>query len=312
MFPTLDHLLRYCTGWSFGLSIPTFGFFIALSFWVAYRCFLTEMIRLGIPGVPPRSRTPHKLMDQLLIACAISGFIGAIGFSKLEQDYNPAQPLWPQLLRFNGLNYYGSLLFGALTYLFIMARNGIRFPKAADIGSPGMMLAYGVGRIGCHLAGDGDWGLPHNAPAPSWIPAWLWSSHYPHNVLRQGELISPCNDPAGYCMQLPYPVYPTPLYEAILCIGFFLFLWSIRKKIKTPGLLFGIYALLNGGERFFIEFIRVNPRYHFLKWEWSQAQFFAAGWILIGIFSIFYFKNSTFTDDLSDYCHDGSGTRPRN
>jgi phosphatidylglycerol---prolipoprotein diacylglyceryl transferase len=213
---------------------------------------------------------PYQLMDRLLLYCGIFGFAGAILFAKIEGV--------------SGLNYYGALIAGALTYLYINRRHGISLAIAADIGSPGMMLAYGIGRIGCHLAGDGDWGIVNEAPKPSWLqwaPGWMWSFRFPHNSIHQGIYIPGCTD--NYCTVLPAPVYPTSFYEAVVCLLLFTALWVLRRKIKKAGLLFAVFALLNGAERFMIEFIRVNPRYSIGVWRLSQAQFLATGWMLIGL-----------------------------
>lgn len=268
MYPTVGHLLH------FHLPIPTFGCFMVLAFIAAYYIFLTEFSRRRLPGIAPR-----QLMDKLLLWCGITGFAGAFLFSFLEGHL--------------GLNYYGALLAGTATYIYITARHGIRFPIAVDIGSPGMMLAYGVGRLGCHLSGDGDWGVAVHAVKPGWLPSFLWSSSFPHNVLRQGIAIPQCTDPYNYCTRLPAPVYPTSLYEAILCILLFFTLWALRRRLKTPGLLFGLFALLNGIERFSIEFIRINPRYPFLGLSLSQAQIVALGCMLTGVFSIWWFGRRT-------------------
>jgi phosphatidylglycerol---prolipoprotein diacylglyceryl transferase len=219
---------------------------------------------------------PYQLMDYLLLYCGFFGFAGALLFAQLDAVSN-GEPFFA----FNGLNYYGALIAGALTYLYINKRSGIRPAMAADIGSPGMMLAYAVGRIGCHVAGDGDWGIIHVQPKPGWLPQWLWASRYPHNSVHRGLYIPGCT--GNHCTILPTPVYPTPLYEAIICFGLFLLLWKLRRTIKKPGILFAYFAILNGAERFSIEFIRINPRYQVGGWELSQAQVLALSWMLTGL-----------------------------
>ena len=231
--------------------------------------------RYAFPKGATEQMHPYQLMDYLLLYCGLFGFAGAIVFAKLENlsGHGP-------FFSFNGLNYYGALIAGALTYLYINKRYGIRPVIAADIGSPGMMLAYAVGRVGCHVAGDGDWGIINEKPRPAWIPEWLWASRYPHNSVHQGMYIPGCT--GSNCTVLPTPVYPTPLYEAIICFCLFLLLWSLRRTIKKPGILFAYFAILNGAERFCIEFIRINPRYHLGYWNVSQAQVIALGWMLTG------------------------------
>jgi phosphatidylglycerol:prolipoprotein diacylglycerol transferase len=218
---------------------------------------------------------PYQLMDYLLLYCGLFGFAGAIFFAGLDAIANNGA-----FFSFNGLNYYGGLIAGALTYLYINKRYGIRPAIAADIGSPGMMLAYAVGRMGCHVAGDGDWGIINNQPRPGWLPQWLWASRYPHNSVHQGLYIPGCT--GSHCTILSTPVYPTPLYEAIICFCLFLLLWKLRRTIKKPGILFAYFAILNGAERFCIEFIRINPRYQIGYWNLSQAQVLALGWMLTG------------------------------
>jgi phosphatidylglycerol:prolipoprotein diacylglycerol transferase len=145
-----------------------------------------------------------------------------------------------------------------------------------------MMLAYAVGRLGCQLSGDGDWGIVNLHPKPfSWLPDWVWSYRYPHNVLEAGNPIAGC---AGqYCNQLAQPVYPTPFYEFLMCSVLFLVLWLIRKKIRVAGQLFGIYLIFNGMERFLIEKIRVNTKYEGLPFQPTQAELISLVLVLGGV-----------------------------
>jgi phosphatidylglycerol:prolipoprotein diacylglycerol transferase len=250
------------------------------------------------PAPPATTETthPYQLMDYLLLYCGLFGFAGAILFAKLEAMVVPGQTFYNWIFSFNGLNYYGGLIAGALTYLYINKRHGIRVAIAADIGSPGMMLAYAVGRMGCHIAGDGDWGIVNNQPLPSgfrWLPEWLWAYRYPHNSIHQGIYIPGCT--GNNCTMLAAPVYPTPLYEFFICLCLFFLLWKLRRRIKKPGVLFAYFAILNGAERFAIEFIRVNPRYTIGHWSVSQAQVIALGFMLTGLIVLLFYpsKNSS-------------------
>ena len=287
MFPSLTYLIHYLTGLTVPLPIPTFGVVMALSFWGAYWIFTLEFKRKKTTKVIPPIHV-SRLMDQLLLCCAVTGFVGALLFAKLEDVHGVFEHPFRWLLSYNGLVYYGGLVFGALTYLYITRKKGISFAVAADIGSPGMMLAYGLGRMGCHLSGDGDWGIVNRMPKPRWMdwaPAWAWSSRYPHNVLHEGIYIPGCT--GSYCNELIYPVFPTSLYEAVVCLLLFGLLWALRRRITRPGLLFAVYALLIGAERFAIEFIRVNPLHSFLGLTLSQAQFISILWMLVGLY-VFY------------------------
>ena len=77
---------------------------------------------------------------------------------------------------------------------------------------------------------------------PGLLPDWLFAYSYPHNVIDAlaGARIPGC-DSSDYCNHLPIPVFPTPVYETLMCLGLFFILWAIRKRLKTPGNLFAIY-----------------------------------------------------------------------
>jgi prolipoprotein diacylglyceryltransferase len=144
-----------------------------------------------------------------------------------------------------------------------------------------MMFAYAFGRIGCMVSGDGDWGIVNNQPKPfSWLPDILWAYKFPHNVIGEGVPIPGCV--GQFCNELPLPVYPTPLYEIIICFILFGMLWFLRNKIKVPGKLFSLYMIFNGLERFFIEKIRVNTKYDFI-FNPTQAELISFALILGGI-----------------------------
>ncbi|WP_158826887.1 prolipoprotein diacylglyceryl transferase [Mucilaginibacter lacusdianchii] len=229
---------------------------------------------LPVPKLVQKTVHPYQLMGKIVLAVGVAGVLGSKLFDVIEHwdlfIYNPIDTLFNS----TGFAYYGGLIFGALTYLYIGQVHGMKLVHLADIGSPGMMLAYGVGRIGCQLSGDGDWGIVNTRPKPTFLrllPDWMWSFRFPHNAINAGVPISGCN--GNYCNQLVQGVFPTSFYEAVLCIGFFVVMWMFRKSIITPGLMFFIYLVLNGAERFFIEFIRINHKYTIANFSLTQAQF---------------------------------------
>ncbi|MCP4552106.1 MAG: prolipoprotein diacylglyceryl transferase, partial [Bacteroidetes bacterium] len=157
----------------------------------------------------------------------------------------------------------------------------------ADSVAPALMIAYAIGRIGCQIAGDGDWGIVNMAPQPEWLsfmPDWLWAYDYPNNVLNKGVLIDGCS--GLHCYRLANPVFPTPVYETIACLILFSGLWMTRKRIKIPAVLFSIYLILNGIERFFIEKIRINETYNVSGYKITQAEIISVGLIILGISGI--------------------------
>ncbi len=237
--------------------------------------------RLAQPVVEHKLVHPYQLCTYLVFTLAFFGFIGAKLFNTVEywQEfvYEPASVLFSS----NGFSFYGGLVFGALTYLYIGHKKGMKLIHLADIGSPGMMLAYAVGRIGCQLSGDGDWGIINNHPKPGFLPQWMWSFTYPHNVINAGVALPDCN--GSYCYQLANGVYPTPFYEASICMLFFVLMWVFRRRITIPGFMFFLYLVLNGGERFLIEFIRINPRYYILGMNFTQAAYIGLLMVIGGV-----------------------------
>ncbi len=234
---------------------------------------------------------PYQMMGTFIAWAAIAGIIGAKVFDNLEYWDRFIEDPIQSLLSFSGLTFYGGLICGAIAVLYISRKNGIKSVHMADVSGPGLMLAYGVGRIGCQLSGDGDWGINNTSPKPNWLswaPDWMWSFKYPHNVINEGIPIPGCE--GKFCSELAVGVYPTAFYEVVVCILLFFFLWSIRKKIKTPGVLFCIYLILNGVERFFIETIRVNSKYHIGSFAFTQAELISTLLVVGGIVGIFIFK----------------------
>jgi len=230
---------------------------------------------------------PYELMGNMIIWAAVWGFLGAKIFDNLEHwDTFVKDPIGG-LLSFSGLTFYGGLICGGAAVLYIAKKNGIKPLHMLDVGGPGMMLAYSVGRIGCQLSGDGDWGIVNVNPKPfTWLPDWLWASTYPNNVAMSGDPIPGCT--GRFCNVLPLPVYPTPLYEVIVCFILFLILWRIRHQIKLPGMMFGIYLMMNGVERFFIELIRVNTKYHVAGISFTQAEMISSLLFICGLLLVVY------------------------
>jgi phosphatidylglycerol---prolipoprotein diacylglyceryl transferase len=128
-----------------------------------------------------------------------------------------------------------------------------------------------------HLTVKAFWGLPD----------WLFAYSYPHNVNKTGIPLFDCNW-ADYCNYLPLPVFPTPFYEIIVGLILFVILWSLRKKVRVTGRLFGVYLILNGIERFFIEKIRVNTKYDIFGFHPTQAEIISSLLVITGIILCIY------------------------
>jgi prolipoprotein diacylglyceryltransferase len=245
--------------------------------------------KLTQPKIVKETVHPYQIMGTLLMWAAIWGFLGAKLFHNFEYWDDFVKDPIGGLLSFSGLTFYGGLIMGGAAVLYHANKYGVKWIHMLDIAGPGMMLAYAVGRIGCHLSGDGDWGIVNLAAKPSWLswaPDWVWSFKYPHNVVGEGVPIPGCV--GNFCNELPLPVFPTPFYEVLMGLAIFAFLWSIRNSIKTPGIMWSIYLIFNGLERFLIESIRVNSKYHAFGLSFTQAELISTILILLGITGIFW------------------------
>lgn len=291
----------------------------------------------------PEKRTvriwPHDRVGEITIIALVFGLLGAKLFDIFENWSSFLERPSDYLFSAKGLTFYGGLICAALAIWWYARKHKIGFWHLNDAFAPTMMLAYALGRIGCQVAGDGDWGVYNSAyavdassnisvAAPGqfrqtmdahknfflresldttlegvphkrfkrpgalgFLPVWFFAYDYPHNVNEFGVQMGECDDPAGkYCYHLPAPVFPTPLYEIIACLFFFLVLWALRKKLKIPGSLFALYLMLNGLERFFVEKIRVNTRINLFGLQPTQAEVISTFLFLSGLFIWIYLR----------------------
>jgi phosphatidylglycerol---prolipoprotein diacylglyceryl transferase len=247
-----DFIFSSQGNWLCGIGLGLF--FAGLKWWEKNKA------KLDKPVTETKRIWPSDRVGDFVIIAAVFGFLGAKIFDNLENWNRFIQDPIGNLFSASGLTFYGGLIIATIALAIYFKKHHISFINMCDATAPSLMFAYGFGRMGCQVAGDGDWGIINTNPKPmSWIPDWLWAYDYPHNVNREGIPIPNCTW-SDYCTHLSQPVYPTPLYEIIMCLLIFAFLWSIRKKINIPGRMFAIYLMFNGVERFFIEKIRVNTR----------------------------------------------------
>ncbi len=254
------------------------------AFYTSYIWYQKDKAKLTPPVEKIIKVYPHQSTWTMVFIAAVFGIIGAKIFDQLENWQSfLAHPL-SSLFSFSGLTFYGGLIFAAVALIWYGEKHHIPWKHLADSVAPGLILGYGIGRIGCQVAGDGDWGIVNTFTKPHWLsflPNWLWSYNYPHNIINEGVTIPGCFGP--HCMQLPQGVFPTPIYETTMAVIIFVILWSIRKKIKTPGVLFFIYLIFNGVERFFIEHIRVDHTYNIFGHHITQAELISPVLVVIGI-----------------------------
>jgi prolipoprotein diacylglyceryl transferase len=235
----------------------------------------------------PEKRTvriwPQDRVGEITIIALVFGLLGAKLFDIFENWADFLKHPSDYIFSAKGLTFYGGLICAALAIWWYAKKHKIGFWHLNDALAPTMMIAYSIGRIGCHVAGDGDWGIENPNPKPfSWLPDWAWSYTYPHNVNEVGVPIPGCTE-AKFCNELPAGVYPTAFYEVVICFILFLVLWSLRKKLKIPGLMTALYLMFNGLERFFIEKIRVNTRMNFFGLHPTQAEVISTFLFIAGL-----------------------------
>ena len=262
----------------------------ALFAWMKFR--EKDKEKLATPKMVKQKVRPHELVGNMTMIAAIAGILGSKIFHNLENLSEFAADPIGALVSFSGLSIYGGLIVGGGAVLYYAVKNGLTWIQVADACAPGLMAAYGIGRIGCQLAGDGDWGMPNDAPKPDWmsfLPDWMWAFDYPNNVL--GIDLQEDFNRMGL-ESITGNAWPTPFYETVMAFIIFGILWSLRKKISVPGVMFSLYLAFNGVERFFIEKIRINPDYHFLGIEATKAEIIAVVLFLTGIAGIVYFTQN--------------------
>ncbi len=236
---------------------------------------------------------PSDGIGDLVVIAAVLGVSGANFFNYLE---NPGDYVnfWqdPFGSMFSGLSVYGGLIFAGLGFGLYAYWKKFNILHFFDSVAPGFILANGIGRIGCHVAGDGDWGLANPYNKPSWFPQFLWSNDYAHNIIDAEPMNVIPNCVEEHCTYLAHAAYPTPLYELIMCTAIFFILWSLRKRYSyQPGILFFIFMMLIGVQRFAIEQWRdVSGRdtYGFFGIQFRQSEIISIIMFTIGAVTVAY------------------------
>jgi phosphatidylglycerol:prolipoprotein diacylglycerol transferase len=265
---------------------------------------------------------PQDRVGELTIIALVVGLAGAKLFDIFENWDGFLKDPGAYIFSGGGLTFYGGLICATLAIVLYARKHKIGIRFLADAIAPSLMIAYAIGRIGCQVAGDGDWGIYNTAykvdsanhvtmAAPEDFqrtmeayPRYFQEEPNVHHASfkKPGALgflpdwffaynyphnVNKVGVPiAGcedhFCAQLPIPVFPTPLYEIIACTILFFILWGLRDRLKPAGALFCLYLILNGIERFFIEKIRVNNRMN-IPGHPTQAEVISLGLILTGI-----------------------------
>lgn len=295
MYPRLSDIFVDLFGFEFPIPIYSFGAMVAVAVLVAawltskdlnrmYREGRISAIRVaredsnGRKTKGTRAASPSELIGPISIIAVVLGIVGAKFFHILENlDRFYADPAG-MLFSTGGLTFYGGFIFAGIGIAWYVRSKGLSVGAFADAIAPGLLLGYGIGRIGCYLAGDGDWGICSNLDdKPAWIPSFLWSETFPRSILgADAPTIENCPPWAD-------GVYPTMLYEFGMAAALFAVLWALRRHRFLNGWLFGLYLVFSGVERFLIEQIRTNVEMNIFGLVVTQAMVISSFMVLAGI-----------------------------
>jgi phosphatidylglycerol:prolipoprotein diacylglycerol transferase len=204
------------------VTLQTFGLMFALAFLAAGALIWR---RLGEIGKPP------DWAYEMGFAALVGGIVGSRVYFIVQNYSEIKHDFFGTLFSGSGLVWYGGVIGGALAVLAWAWYRDFLGLALLDLAAPALALGYAIGRCGCQLSGDGDYGKPWNGP---------WAMAYPHGTVPTDVT-----------------VHPTPIYETLVMgLGAWI-LWQLRDRVRT-GVLFAIYLVYAGTERFLVEFIRRN------------------------------------------------------
>lgn len=234
------------------IPINSYGLLLVCGFFNAFFLVRREFRERGVP---------EEFASTVITIGMLSAIIGSRLFHVFEHlDAYHGANFW-KIFKGSGFSWYGGFVFAATSLLWTSHRRGIHWTTMVDATGPAIAIGYGFGRVGCFLAGDGCYGRPCGAFDLQW--------------------------PAPFCMAFPHGAVPTkvavintPILEVAGAIALFVYLMHMRKRIKTPGILFAHMVIIHAVMRFSVEFIRVNPK---LALGLSQAQWVSIAGMAIGL-----------------------------
>ena len=210
------------------LTLGTYGLMVATGLICAFFVLRADFARRGISADA----------EAIIGITGLAGLAGSRLYHLLETPKEFFADPWPQLFSTMGFAFFGAVIGGFLALLFLARRFRMRTLLLLDVASPAGALGYGIGRIGCLISGDGDYGIPTSLP---------WGMSFPNGIVPTTER-----------------VHPTPIYEFLVAVVIFWILWRLGErtfKTRAPnGIVFAAYLVLTGIARFLVEIIRINPR----------------------------------------------------
>ncbi len=246
------------------LTLGSYGLMVAIGLICAFYILRIDFKRRGVSADA----------EAIIGITGLAGLAGSRLYHLLESPKEFfADPL-PQLFSTMGFAFVGAIIGGFIALVLLAKRFRISPLLMLDAASPAAAIGYGIGRIGCLISGDGDYGQPTNLP---------WGMAFPNGIVPTTESCVEWGAPAN-CR-----VHPTPIYEFLVAILIFYILWRLGERVikkRAPdGMIFAAYLVLTGIARFLVEIIRINPRSFF---GMTNAQAASVVSILAGIALFFY------------------------
>jgi phosphatidylglycerol---prolipoprotein diacylglyceryl transferase len=208
----------------FGIGIKTFGVAFALGF---VACGLLVHRRLRELG------KPAEWAYEIVFAALLGGVVGARAYYLLENVDRVEHDVLGTVFSGSGLVWYGGAIGGAIGVIAWMRWRKVLELQMLDMCGTALALGYAIGRIGCQVSGDGDYGIRSSLP---------WAMGYPHGTVPTAPGVK---------------VQPTPIYETLAMCLLAVALWKLRDRVR-PGVIFALYLLGSGFERLLVEFVRRN------------------------------------------------------
>ena len=250
------------------LTLGSYGLMVAIGLICAFFILRADFARRGVSADA----------EAIIGIAGLAGLAGSRLYHLLESPAEFFADPWPQLFSTMGFAFAGAIIGGFFALLLLAKRFKMSPLLMLDAASPAAALGYGIGRIGCLISGDGDYGKPTNLP---------WGMAFPNGILPTTES----------CVQWGAPpdcrVHPTPIYEFLAAVLIAWLLWRLgARALKSGapnGIVFAGYLVLTGAARYLVEFIRINPRSFY---GMTNAQAASAVSILAGVALFVYCRRA--------------------
>jgi len=238
------------------LTLGSYGLMVAIGLICAFFILRADFARRGVPADA----------EAIIGVTGLAGLAGSRLYHLLESPREFFADPWPQLFSTMGFAFVGAIIGGFLALVYLARRFRISPLLMLDVASPAAVIGYGIGRIGCLLSGDGDYGVATNLPwGMAFNPLQPGSPVLGFIQVDHGALNpSYGRDVGGLPLDAIVRVHPTPIYEFLVAILIFWILWRLgargMKKHAPNGIVFAAYLVLTGIARYLVEIIRINPR----------------------------------------------------